>query len=95
MNEFMDGKGLVARWGGEEFLFTFEGINGDYAFEETSKLLHLVEKYEFSYEGTPINVTMTFGVEEYDEFVGIDKVISKADEKLYMGKNQGRNRVIY
>ena len=95
MNEFMDGKGMVARWGGEEFLFSLEGINGDYGFEEISKLLHLIERYEFSFEGTPINVTMTFGVEEYDDNAGIDRVISKADEKLYMGKEQGRNRVIY
>ena len=95
MNEFMDGKGMVARWGGEEFLFSLENINGDYAFEEMSKLLHLIERYEFSFEGTPINVTMTFGLEEYDDNIGIDKVITKADEKLYMGKEQGRNRVIY
>lgn len=95
MNEFMDGKGMVARWGGEEFLFTLEGINGDYAFEEMSKLLHLIERYEFSYEGTPIKVTMTYGIEEYDDHNGIDAVISRADEKLYMGKEQGRNRVIY
>ena len=95
MNEFMDGKGMVARWGGEEFLFSLENINGDYAFEEMSKLLHLIEKYEFSFEGTPIKVTMTFGLEEYDDHIGIDKVITKADEKLYMGKEQGRNRVIY
>ena len=95
MNEFMDGKGMVARWGGEEFLFTLENINGDYAFEEISKLLHLIERYEFSYEGTPIKVTVTFGLEEYDDHIGIDRVISKADEKLYMGKKQGRNRVIY
>lgn len=95
MNDFMDGKGIVARWGGEEFLFCLEGINGDYAFEEISKLLHLVERYEFVYDGTQIGVTMTFGVEEYDDYMGIDKVISKADEKLYMGKKQGRNRVIY
>ncbi|MCQ2536640.1 MAG: GGDEF domain-containing protein [Lachnospiraceae bacterium] len=95
MNEFMESKGMVARWGGEEFLFSFENINGDYAFEEMSKLLHLIERYEFSFNGTPIKVTMTFGLEEYDDNLGVDKVISKADEKLYMGKEQGRNRVIY
>ena len=95
MKEFIEGKGMVARWGGEEFLFSLEDINGDYAFEEISKLLHLIERYEFLYEGTPIKVTMTFGLEEYDDNTGLDKVISKADEKLYIGKKQGRNRVIY
>lgn len=95
MNEFMEGKGTVARWGGEEFLFSFENINGDYAFEHMSKLLHLIERYVFTYDGTDLNVTMTFGIEEYDSNEGLDKTISKADEKLYMGKSQGRDRVIY
>jgi len=95
MNEFMEGKGMVARWGGEEFLFSFENINGDYAFEQLSKLLHMIERYVFTYDGTDIKVTMTFGIEEFDARDGIDKVISKADEKLYMGKTQGRDRIIY
>lgn len=95
MNEFMKDHGLVARWGGEEFLFAFEGINGDYAFESLSKLLHIIERYEFSYNNIDFKVTMTFGLEEYDEREGIEKTISKADEKLYMGKEAGRDRVIF
>lgn len=95
MNEFMKDKGMVARWGGEEFLFSFEGINGDHAFEHMNKLLHLIEKYEFSYSGTDISVTMTFGIEEYDEKEGVEKSVSKADQKLYMGKEAGRDRVVF
>lgn len=95
MKEFMKDKGMVARWGGEEFLFCFEEENGDYAFESLSKLLHLIERYEFSYNNIDFKVTMTFGLEEFDEREGIEKTISKADQKLYMGKEAGRNRVIY
>lgn len=95
MKEFMRDKGMVARWGGEEFLFSFEGINGDHAFEQMNKLLHLIEKYEFSYNGTDIKVTMTFGIEEYDEREGVEKTVSKADQKLYMGKEAGRDRVVF
>lgn len=95
MKEFMKDFGMAARWGGEEFLFAFEGINGDYAFESLSKLLHIIERYEFSYNDIDFHVTMTFGIEEYDEREGIEKTISKADEKLYMGKEAGRDRVIY
>lgn len=95
MKEFMNGKGMVARWGGEEFLFAFDDINGDYAFESLSKLLHLIERYEFSYNGIDFHVTMTFGIEEYDDNEGIEKTVSRADEKLYMGKEAGRDRVIY
>lgn len=95
MEEFMEGKGMVARWGGEEFLFAFENLNGDYAFEEMSKLLHLIEKYDFTFGETLLKITMTFGIEEFDQSNGIDKVIAAADEKLYMGKTSGRDRVIY
>ena len=38
---------------------------------------------------------MTFGLEEYDSNAGIEKTIEKADEKLYQGKECGRNCVIY
>ena len=80
---------------GEEFLFSFENINGDFAFESLNKLLHILQRYEFSYNGIDFKVTMTFGVEEYDNISGIEKTISKADEKLYMGKEAGRDRVIF
>ena len=93
--EFMNKKGRVSRWGGEEFLFSFENTNGDYAFEQISKLKSAISRYDFCYNGTHLNITMTFGVEEYDNRVGIAPTIQKADEKLYMGKEQGRNRVIY
>lgn len=93
--DFMKDKGRVARWGGEEFLFVFEGKNGDFVFEELNKLKFLVEKTIFTYKDYHFSVTMTFGLEEYDSNIGIEKTIEKADEKLYQGKEQGRNCVIY
>ncbi len=93
--DFMKDKGRVARWGGEEFLFVFEGTNGDFVFEELNKLKFLVEKTIFSYKDFHFSITMTFGLEEYDSNVGIEKTIEKADEKLYQGKEHGRNCVIY
>ena len=93
--DFMKDKGRVARWGGEEFLFVFEGTNGDFVFEELNKLKFLVEKTIFSYKDYHFSITMTFGLEEYDSNIGIEKTIEKADEKLYQGKEHGRNCVIY
>ena len=42
-----------------------------------------------------IPVTMTFGVEENDFKSNIDTLLKNVDAKLYMGKEQGRDRVIY
>jgi len=95
LKEFMENKGAVARWGGEEFLLVFEGMNGDFVFVELGKLRHQIHKKSFVYKDTTINLTMTFGLEEYDDKQGIPTTISKADEKLYMGKKSGRDCVIY
>lgn len=94
MADFMESKGRVARWGGEEFLFVFED-NGDNAFVEAEKLRHLIETSNFEFEGTPIKVTMTFGIEEYSNSLPLSESIDKADKKLYIGKTSGRNKVIY
>ena len=93
--DFMGGKGTPARWGGEEFLLVFDRMNGDEVFTELSKLKSQIEKTEFQYKTHTIHITMTFGLEEYDFYAGIQETIAHADAKLYQGKNQGRNCVIY
>ena len=95
MADFIKDKGRLARWGGEEFLLIFEETNGDIAYIETEKLKRIVEKTNLTYNGTPINITMTFGLEEYSPLSSLEENIKKADEKLYIGKTSGRNRVIY
>lgn len=92
---FMADRGCVARWGGEEFLFTFEGNNADYIFVELNQLKTLIKDTQFRFNDFDLNITMTFGLEEFDSGAGLLNVISKADQKLYIGKEQGRNRVIY
>ena len=94
-NDFMKDKGRIARWGGEEFLFSFEHSNGDYAYEQLTKLKYQIEKNTFRYKEYVFNVTMTFGLEEFDDSLGISKTIERADNKLYQGKAEGRNRIIY
>jgi PleD family two-component response regulator len=34
-------------------------------------------------------------MEEYSPMFGSEEAIKKADEKLYIGKESGRNRVVY
>lgn len=96
LSEYMADHGAVCRWGGEEFFFAFPD-NGDLAFyhieQIRTKIQNMVitdpdKKEDFS-------VTMTFGVEEHDfESTGTE-LIKRADDKLYQGKDQGRNRTIY
>lgn len=42
-----------------------------------------------------IGVTMTFGIAEYDYINGLTATIKEADEKLYLGKERGRDIIIF
>ena len=93
--EFMEDKGYASRWGGEEFLLVFQGINADEVFQMLESFRDAVQRKDIESGGKVIKITMTFGLEEYSSHVGIEETIKKADEKLYLGKNGGRNRVVY
>ncbi len=93
--EYMKGRGSVARWGGEEFLFVLPRVNGDEGLKILDSLRKKIEEKEFHFNGTTIKVTMTFGIDEYSEVSGLDVTIAEADKRLYLGKQSGRNRVIF
>ena len=86
---------LVSRWGGEEFLVVFTGKNGDEAFAILEDLRGEIEKKTIHAGEQEIHVTMTFGLTEYDFSGDTEAAIKEADEKLYIGKTGGRNRVVY
>ena len=92
---FMEPLGYAARWGGEEFLFVFIHGNADNAYVELEKLRNSIEKLPLEFADHEFKITMTFGLEEHNMNEDIDETIKKADEKLYMGKESGRNKVVY
>ena len=92
---YMKDKGSVARWGGEEFLFVLPKVNGDEGLRILDEMRRQIEASKFVFKDVTIEVTMTFGIDEYSEVSGIDRTIDEADKKLYLGKQSGRNRVIF
>ena len=93
--EVMGKEGKVCRWGGEEFLFVFPGMDMEEVQLLMSDLLDDIRHTPVLYERKLIHVTMTFGVEEFGRNHTMESVIQEADRKLYLGKESGRNRVIY
>jgi len=80
---------VVSRWGGEEFLVL---MSADTSILET--LRKNVEAMTVTYEGNEIKLTLTSGFELKDKSITIDNWIAEADEKLYQGKNSGKNKVV-
>lgn len=85
---------IVCRWGGEEFVLIFQ----DYSSKETVALLNFImyriRMFDFQYAKDHFKITMTFGVEDLNASLTLEDAISLADEKLYYGKNTGKNKVV-
>ena len=81
--------------GGEEFLIILPDCNGDNAFIAIERLRNEIQNTVIKVEDSEIKVTMTFGLTEFGITSSIDSVIKEADEKLYYGKTNGRNQVVY
>lgn len=84
--------GIVARWGGEEFLFV---INRplDEAKEIMTRLLLEVRKQTFDFEGQSFHVTMSLGMNASIVGEDFDSIIRKADHALYASKENGRDQI--
>ena len=93
--EEMQGKDMAARWGGEEFLLLFPDRNGDEAYIRLEQIRKRIKDTVVELNGQKVRVTMTYGLAEYDFAGGIDGTIKEADEKLYMGKEKGRDIIIF
>ncbi|MDH5230942.1 MAG: diguanylate cyclase [Gammaproteobacteria bacterium] len=85
---------IIARYGGEEFVIILPEINKDNALIVAEKLRAQTERTEFLEQTEKHSVTISVGVATYGEN-GTDNetLLRKADEALYVAKDQGRNCV--
>lgn len=94
LSDNMVGKGIVIRWGGEEFLFVFDHEGVDEAKEHLWDILGQIRKSTVFYDDMKITFTMSYGVIEGSEGMSAGQEITAADELLYYAKSHGRNRVV-
>ncbi|MCR4741065.1 MAG: GGDEF domain-containing protein [Lachnospiraceae bacterium] len=84
----------ICRWGGEEVLIMFDGMGKDEAAEVCEKIRASMEADIIDFYDKKLNVTMTIGVAPQRMAYSIDETIAEADEKMYHGKQSGKNRVV-
>lgn len=94
IKEHMQGKGFVARWGGEEMLLVYDNMQLDTAVSCMQELLEEIRTQRIIYGDTAFGLTMTFGITEGNDGK-VEHIVRDADAKLYEGKNNGRNRIVY
>ena len=86
---------FISRWGGEEFLLIFPQLNGDDASIALETLRQKMRTVSFDGGSESFSVTLTYGLVEYDFHSDMTAVLKEADEKLYLGKESGRDRIIF
>lgn len=90
---------VSCRWGGEEFLILgHAGSAPDAAQKEAKELLEMlrreVEHHSFVYQNQRLVLTITLGMQVFDNSSSIDEWINSADQKLYVGKSSGKNQLV-
>ncbi len=86
----------ICRWGGEEFIILMR----DYDFAVAKKKMEYIRKHVESnptiFYNKRIPSTLTIGLEEYtDKYTEPEEIIKVADERMYYGKQHGKNIVIW
>lgn len=93
LKQHMWHRGFAARWGGEEFLLVFENVDLAEARKQLELLMDKIHELDTLYDEQHVKVNMTFGL-ICDPDKDIHTLLKEADEKLYIGKTNGRNQVV-
>lgn len=88
------GHDFLCRWGGEEFLILLKNIDVNMARIIAERIRIRISKTDIKYNKLSLRVTMTFGIAGSGETDDYESLFKLADERLYKGKNTGKNCII-
>ncbi|NUJ34557.1 GGDEF domain-containing protein, partial [Pseudoalteromonas sp. 1701] len=86
---------LIFRFGGEEFVIVFQGVNVIDAKNALVRLQSGVKTMFINHGNKALNFTFSAGVVELHKKLPIKDVIKQADKLLYKAKKEGKSRIEY
>ncbi|QLE07986.1 GGDEF domain-containing protein [Pseudoalteromonas shioyasakiensis] len=92
ISQFINDEDIAVRWGGEEFLLLLTNTDAKQAYAKIETLRIKIAELEAHPDFPDINVTMSFGLIEWQPLASIEKMLQHADEALYRSKHAGRNQ---
>lgn len=84
---------IIGRWGGEEFIGIFQGLNLENLAVVAEKTRMLIEESELRKDLLTIKVTISIGATVVNEADTIESIVNRADSLMYQSKLNGRNLV--
>jgi len=87
---------IVCRYGGEEYLVILPATGLAKALEAAERIRKVVEDEVIQTRtGDQINLTVSCGVASLQPTDSLDSLVYRADNALYIAKEDGRNQVVY
>lgn len=84
---------LVGRLGGEEFGVFLPGASEENAADVAERIRRVIVEASFMPEGTRCPLSVSVGGAVYDSRIDFSELFRTADQRLYVAKAAGRNRV--
>jgi len=85
---------LCGRYGGEEFLVALPDTDLAEAAATAERLRLAIANQQIAVtDGATLQITASIGVASLNPSETIDQLVSRADDAMYLGKQQGRNQV--
>ena len=88
------GEDKVARCGGEEYLLLFPDTDLANAQNSVARLKRMITSHSIRYSDRNIDISISFGLAEYESQSSIDDIIRVADRRLYSAKRSGKNAIV-
>lgn len=89
-------KGIVVRFGGDEFSVVLPETDKDKAFELASSIKNRLNDYKYKIKGENLRLAASMGIAflPHEEIKESKELFKRADRAVYIAKEQGRDRVI-
>ncbi len=87
---------LISRYGGEEFVILLPEMDQENAYYMAERIRTSIESLEIFVDHLLIKITASFGVVSFSKGskIGLELLINRADQALYLAKDAGRNKSV-
>lgn len=89
-------RGIVIRFGGDEFSVVLPETDKDKAFELASSIKDRLNNYDYKIKGESLRLSASMGISfiPHEEIKESKELFKRADKAVYMAKEQGRDKVV-
>jgi len=95
LDEIVNDRGIIGRFGGDEFVIVFSGFNDNMELRSYLKSIRMTVEQKFKNIGSKIDLTVSIGTAKYPvDGKTYDELFEKADTCLYIAKEKGKNRYL-